>query len=158
MNESKSMEQRIDVLERDVCAIKSEIVQIKSTYWTREDGRALSNRLSTVEIELAKLGERVEGLARDVMKLQRDVAELRSEIADIRAEIANIRTEIANLRTEVRTEIAELRTEVRTEIANLRTELHIAVAHLKAWMIGIAISTITVTGGMQFALLRMMTP
>lgn len=43
------MEQRLDILECEVSAIKADIAVIKSTYWTREDARLFDIRLARIE-------------------------------------------------------------------------------------------------------------
>lgn len=119
------MDERIDVLEREVVAIKSDIALLKSTCWVREDARAFDARVGRVDAAIAELKV-------DVAQLKVDVAQLKIDVAQLKFDVAQIKTEMSHLATK-----AELR------------ELE---ARLKTWMITFAISLISVMSGIQFAL------
>ncbi len=77
------MEARIDILEREVNAIKSEIAVIKSSDWAREDARILDGRVCRVEADIALLLADVAALKVDVAQLKADVAQVRIEMAQM---------------------------------------------------------------------------
>lgn len=126
------MDERIDVLEREVVAIKSDIALLKSTCQVREDARAFDARVGRVEAAIAELKVDVAQLKVDVAQLKIDVAQLKIDVAQLKIDVAQIKTEMSHLATK-----AELR------------ELE---ARLKTWMITFAISLISVMSGIQFAL------
>ena len=126
------MEERIDILEREISAIKSEIAVIKSTYWTCEDARIFDGRLSRVEADIAVLKADIAVLKADVAQLKADVAQLKADIERIKIDVAQIKVELAHLAT--------------------KEELRILEARLKAWMMTLTVSTITVICSIQFAL------
>lgn len=126
--EATVMDARIDILEREVGAIKSEIAVIKSMYWTREDAREMDARLIRVETAITILQADVAQLKIDVAQLKADVAQLRAEVADLKVDIAKIRSEIVQME-----------------------------ARLKSWMINLAITLVGVISGIQFALYSALT-
>lgn len=123
--EATQMDERIDILEREVKAIKSEIAVIKSTYWTREDAREMDARLIRVEAAIATL--------------QADVAQLKMDVAQLKADVAQLKIDVAQIK-------------VRLEQFATKAELIEVETRLKTWMVGMAISIITVTSAIQFAL------
>ncbi len=72
------MEQRIEQLEREVCAIKTDVAVIKSTYWAREDARGFDTRVAHLETDVRALQEDVAQLKIDVAQLKIDAHSLRS--------------------------------------------------------------------------------
>ena len=126
------MEERIDMLEREVSAIKSEIAVIKATYWTCENARVFDARLSHVEADIAVLKADIAVLKADVAQLKADVAQLKADIERLKIDVAQIKVELAHLAT-------------KEELRNLE-------ARLKAWMMRFGISLITVICSIQFAL------
>ena len=123
--EAGGMEERIDILEREVSAIKAEIAVIKATYWTCENARVFDARLSHVEADIAMLKA-------DVAQLKADVAQLKADIEQLKIDLAQIKVVLAHLAT-------------KEELRNLE-------ARLKAWMMTFAIALISVMSGIQFAL------
>ena len=119
------MDERIDILEREVSAIKSEIAVIKSICWTREDARAFDARLGRIEAEIAVMHL-------DITMLKTDVAALKETVAQIRIDIAQINTQLSQFATKA--ELKELKTQVMT------------------WTVANTLTTIAVVSGIQFAL------
>ena len=130
--EAGGMEERIDILEREVSAIKAEIAVIKATYWTCENARVFDARLSHVEADIAVLKADVAVLKADVAQLKVDIALLKADIEQLKIDVAQIKVVLAHLAT-------------KEELRNLE-------ARLKAWVMTLTVSTITVICSIQFAL------
>ena len=88
------MEDRIDILEREVGAIKSELAVIETTCWTREDARGHDGRLMRLEETMARLVE-------DVAQLKVDVAQLKIDVAQLKIDFAHMQTQIVALQRDV---------------------------------------------------------
>lgn len=119
------MDERIDILEREVSAIKSEIAVLKSTCWTRDDARAFDARLGRIEAEIGVVHA-------DVSVLKADLAALKAVVAQLQIDVAQIKIQLTHLATKA--ELRELKTQLTT------------------WMIATALTIIGVMSGTQFAL------
>ena len=126
------MEQRLDMLEREVSAIKADVAVIKSTYWTREDARHFELRLARIEA--------------DVSELKADVAQLKSDVAELRAAVVRIDLELEKIRLEMQ--------QIRAEMQHYATKADLSAleARLKTWMAGTLFSTLTLTAAVQIGL------
>ncbi|MES2320336.1 MAG: hypothetical protein V4631_22890 [Pseudomonadota bacterium] len=111
--EAVEMDERIDLLEREVSAIKSEIAVIKSTYGTVEDTRRFDCRLSRVE--------------EDIADLKADVAELKADVAQLRVELEKIRGEMAQLEARLKSWMINLAISLITVMSGIQFALYAAL-------------------------------
>ena len=109
------MEERIDMLEREVNAIKSEIAVIKATYWTCEDARIFDARLSRVEADIAVL--------------KADVAVLKAEVLQIRIELERMRGEMAHMEARLKSWVINLAISLITVMSGIQFALYTALKH-----------------------------
>lgn len=126
------MEARIDMLEQEISAMKSEIAECKAACWTREDADRFDRRLAQVEIDIAVLKGDVSQLRASVDALKSQVSGMNQGLLDVPIRLAEMNERLEQFST-------------KAEHAQLRAEL-------KAWMLGTAISLLTISTGIQFAL------
>lgn len=89
------MAARIDLLEREVSAIESEIAVIKSTCWTRKDARLFDARLCRVGADIAIRKADVAVRKADVARRKADVAQIKIDVAQIRNALTHLATKAA---------------------------------------------------------------
>ena len=116
------MEERIDMLEREVNAIKSEIAVIKATYWACENARIFDARLSRVEADIAVLKA-------DVAVLKADVAQLKAEVFQIRIELERMRGEMAHMEARLKSWVINLAISLITVMSGIQFALYAALKH-----------------------------
>ncbi|WP_426176401.1 hypothetical protein [Massilia sp. TWR1-2-2] len=169
------MEDRLAVLEKDVISIKSELAVPRQE---RTSAAEINARTTRIEIELAvvkgdiaqlrreisQLREDLFDLQKRVMHLEVDVAELRRDVCQLREDVTQLGEDISELRTYVRAEFASVRDEragIRVEVTRLATEqAHFATkddlktveSSLRGWMLGIALTLITLNFAMVYPL------
>ena len=119
------MEQRIDMLEREVGAIKADIAVIKSTYCMREEMRAFESRLARVESDICILKNVVQQPKKDAVEIKLVLVEIRAELAQIWDSLQHFVTKADLLKFEAR---------------------------LKIWIFGSIFSSLTLMTAIQFGL------
>ena len=104
------MEERIDILEREVSAIKAEIAVMKATYWTCEDARIFDARSRRVEA---------------------DIAVLKADVAQIKVELAQLATkeELRILEARLKAWMMTLTVSTITVICSIQFALYTALKH-----------------------------
>jgi predicted nucleic acid-binding Zn-ribbon protein len=127
------MEDRIAVLERDVDAIKSELAVIR---YDRTNAAELTARVSRIELDLVTIKGDISQLQKDVSQLQRDVAQLREELVLIRIELTKLNTQQSQYVT-------------TADLIAVQADVKEVVANLKGWMLGIALTVMTLNFGMN---------
>lgn len=91
--ESEGMDNdRIDLLERDVAALKSEVAVLKSVY-----AKSYEIRISRMEADIAQLSADVAELKADVAVLKADVAMLKAEFVLLRADVTQLQKDVAGI-------------------------------------------------------------
>lgn len=120
--EAVGMDERIDMLERELSAIKTEIAQIKSTYVTRDEARLFDGRLSRIEADIAVLKA-------DVAQLKIDVAQLKADVVQLRIELEKIRIEMARMESRLKSWMINLAISLITVMSGIQFALYTALKH-----------------------------
>jgi chromosome segregation ATPase len=120
--EAGGMDERIDILEREVSAIKSGIAQIKSTCVKREEVRLFDGRLSRIEADMTVLKA-------DVAVLKADVAQLKADIVRLRIEQEKIRIEMARMESRLKSWMINLAISLITVMSGIQFAQYTALKH-----------------------------
>lgn len=134
------MEDRIALLERDVDAIKSELALIRCE---RKDGAELSGRVSRIEADLVEMKSDISQLQNDVSQLQKDVSQLQKDVVKLLEEVTAIRMELIKLNTQ------QSQYATTADLIAIRAEIKGVEGNLKGWMLGIALTVMTLNFGMN---------
>ena len=103
-------------------------------------------------------------MRKDVSQLREDVSPLRADGVKIVEELVSIRMELTRLATEqshfaakadlaaVKEDVAAVRTEMAAMKADFVSDIRSVATNLKGWMLGTALTLITITSGMFYSL------
>lgn len=140
--ESRDMENRIAVLERDVHAIKSELAVIRRDH---NDAKALSGRLQQVEVDLAAIKADTAQLQKTASQLMADFLKLKEEVGLIRIELMRLSTVQANCAT-------------KAGLIGVQAKVKEVEANIKGWMLVITLSLMTSVFAIVYPLYSLLRP
>ncbi len=159
------MDQRIDMLERDVSELKTEIAVIRGDYSKRENLKGLEERVASVDARLTVIEARMTALESKFSALESRMAAFEVRLVVLERELGRLRDEITTVVDLLRqhseslavieTGVAQIQATYVTKAeldAQLKAELSKLEARMKTWAIASVLTTITAITGIQLAI------
>jgi chromosome segregation ATPase len=165
------MEQRIDMLERDVSEIKTELAVVRSDYARRELMLAIDQRVGIVEVRLTGIERRLDSIEARLSVIDDRLTTLEIRTARIETQLAAMQARMDQFQValdKLRDDFEALRVVVMgvgKRLASLealqhtfatKADLQMLETRMKTWFIASLLTTISVLSGVQFAMFTML--
>ena len=166
--EAIGMEQRIDMLERDVSEIKTELAVVRSDYARRELLMAIDQRVGIVEVRLTNIERRLDSIEARLSVIDERLKSLEIRTASIETQLAAMQARMDQFQValdKLRADLDAFRVSVEKRLAALealqhtfatKADLQMLETRMKTWFIASLLTTISVLSGVQFAMFTML--